>query len=99
MADPTQSPSSRPPFLTATPGPITPSATPSGTPTTVPDARWNAIVADLATRGVTDAPQLVSATAVTWNNGALGCAQPGQSYTQAIIDGMQVVVTAGGTHI
>ena len=92
MADPTGSSSTRPPFQTTTPGPIGP----SGTPTDVPDAKWDAIVDDLAGRGVTG-PELVSATAVTWQNGALGCPQPGQNYTQALVDGMQVIVTAGGT--
>lgn len=87
----TGSSSTRPPFQTTTPGPIGP----SGTPTDVPDARWDAIVDDLAGRGV-GAPELVSATAVTWQNGALGCPQPGQSYTQALVDGMRVVVTADG---
>lgn len=92
MADPTGAPSTRPPFQTTTPGPIGP----SGTPTDVPDAKWAAIVDDLAGRGAAS-PELVSATAVTWQNGALGCPQPGQSYTQAIIDGLQVIVRAGGT--
>lgn len=92
MADPSGSPSTRPPFQTTTPGPIAP----SGTPTTVPTAKWDAIVADLADRGAAS-PALVSATAVTWPNGALGCPQPGQSYTQALVDGMQVIVTADGT--
>lgn len=94
MADatpPDSRPSSsvRPPFQTTTPGPI---ATP-GTSATVPVARWDAIVADLAGRGVTGTPTLVSAAHVTWNNGALGCPTPGQSYTQAIIDGMRVIVS------
>jgi hypothetical protein len=93
MADSTPPASSRPPFLTTTPGPI---ASP-GTPTDVPAERWDAIVADLAGRGVTGTPELVSARAVTWNNGALGCPHPGVSYTQALVPGMQVVVSVEGT--
>ncbi len=89
MADSTQPTSSRPPFATTTPGPITP----SGPSVAVPPARWDAIVADLAARGVTGTPELVSAQSVTWNSGALGCPQPGQSYTQALVDGMRVIVT------
>lgn len=89
---PAASTSSRPPFQTSTPGAIAP----TGTPTQVPDARWDAIVADLSTRGVSGTPELVSAEAVTFTDGSLGCATPGQSYTQAMIDGMRVVVTAGG---
>jgi hypothetical protein len=92
VADPTQPESRRPPVLTTTPGPVT---TP-GTPAEVSEARWDAIVADLRSRGVTGAPALVSAQAVTWSSGALGCPQPGRSYTQAMVEGMQVVVTASG---
>ena len=89
---PSASASSRPPFQTSTPGPVAP----TGTPTEVPQARWDALVTDLSARGVTGAPELVSAEAVTFSDGSLGCAAPGQSYTQAVVDGMRVVVTAGG---
>lgn len=91
MDDPSTPPSStRPPFFTATPGPISP----TGTPTAVPAARWSAIVANLAARGISGTPEIVSAEAVTWPDGALGCPQPGMSYTQATVDGMRVVVKA-----
>lgn len=79
--------SSRPPFITTSP------MAPTGTPTQVPETRWSAILADLASRAVTGTPELVSAEAVTFNDGSLGCAKPGQSYTQAIVDGMRVIVT------
>jgi hypothetical protein len=94
---PMESPSnSRPPFQTATPSPST--GTSTGTSTDVPPERWTAIIGDLTTRGVpTDAVALVSARSVTWNDGSLGCPQPGQSYTQAIVPGMQVVVKVGTT--
>ena len=97
---PTQPASSR--FPTVTPGSLAPGMGPgqpvaSGDPTEVPPARWDAIVADLESRGVTATPELVSALAVTWTSGALGCGKPGQSYTQALVDGMQVIVTADGT--
>ena len=91
MTEPsTPSPSERPPFLTATPGPVGP----SGTPTEVPPARWDAITSDLGERGVSGEVVLVSAEQVTWPNGALGCPQPGNSYTQSLVDGMRVVVSA-----
>jgi len=86
------SPSSRPPLQTTTPGPVGP----TGTAIAVPQSRWDALVADLATRGVTGTPELVSSEAVTFNDGSLGCATPGQSYTQAQIDGMRVVVSVNG---
>lgn len=90
---PAQPTPTRAPFQATTRGPIAP----TGEPVAVPAARWDAIVADLAERGVTGTPELVSAHAVTWNNGALGCPSPGVSYTQAIVDGMRVVVEVDGT--
>lgn len=77
------------------------SATPGGSPgpgtnDDVPPKRWAAIISDLTTRGVPiDSVALVSARSVTWNDGALGCPKPGQSYTQAQVPGMQVVVKVG----
>jgi len=94
MAEPSQSPSgpvSLPPH-----GVVTPSSSPMGTPADVPAAKWDAIAHDLADRGVTGTPTLVSSEAVTWNNGALGCPQPGGTYTQALINGMRVVVSVDG---
>jgi hypothetical protein len=31
----------------------------------------------------------------TWNDGSLGCPQPGMNYTQALVPGWQVIVAAG----
>lgn len=96
MTDPTpsqpQPSATRTPFETTPRGPIEP----TGEPATVSPGRWDAIVADLAARGVTGTPELVSARAVTWNNGALGCPSPGVSYTQALVEGMRVVVSVDG---
>ena len=66
-------------------------------PEGIPDAVWAAILTDLErqTRGSSD-HDVVSAEAVTWNDGSLGCPQPGQAYTQAIVDGYQVVLEVGG---
>lgn len=79
---------SRPPLRTAPAAPPTTSAT-------VPAVRWAAIEEDLRQRGVDAAPTLVLAEAVTWPNGALGCPRPGVMYTQALEDGMRVLVAAG----
>ncbi len=88
--------SARPPFQTASPLP-SPGATPSGSTEAVPPKRWAAILGDLGSRGApTDMVQLVSARSVTWPNGALGCPKPGSSYTQALVEGMQVVVSVEG---
>lgn len=40
--------------------------------------------------------EVVRAQAVTWNDGSLGCPEPGQMYTQALVDGYWVVLRAGG---
>jgi len=85
--------SSRPPFQTTTPGAVGP----TGTPADVPADRWSAIEDDLVARGVAGAPELVSAEQVTFTDGSLGCAEPGQSYSQALVDGMRVIVSVEGT--
>lgn len=92
MTDPAATP--RPSLQTATP-----TASPSpGPETQVPPKRWAAILADLAGRGVpTDSVSLVSSRSVTWNDGSLGCPVPGQSYTQALVPGLQVLVRVDGT--
>ena len=38
--------------------------------------------------------ELVSAQAVTWPDGSLGCPQPGMSYTQALVPGYRIHVRA-----
>jgi hypothetical protein len=66
-------------------------------PTGIPATHWAAVLSDLAARGiVTEGVEVVTARAVTWPNGALGCPKPGMAYTQMIINGYQVVVSVGG---
>ena len=38
--------------------------------------------------------RLVSLEEVTWADGALGCAQPGQTYTMALVPGWRIVLAA-----
>jgi hypothetical protein len=80
-ADPTEEP------------PVTssPSSSPSGP---AADA-----VADLATRLDVDAAsiEVVAEEAVTWHDGSLGCAQPGFSYTQALVEGSRITLQVEGT--
>lgn len=40
--------------------------------------------------------KVVSAEAVTWPDGALGCPQPGMLYTQALVPGYRIRIDAGG---
>ena len=71
----------------------------SGTsaPEGIPDDVWEAILADLEhqTGGPSD-PEVVSAEAVTWSDGSLGCPEAGQAYTQALVDGYQVILEVDG---
>jgi hypothetical protein len=53
---------------------------------------------DLARRALVkpEAITVVSATEQEWSDGALGCPQPGQMYTQMIVPGYRVVLQANG---
>ena len=81
---------SRPPFTPM------PSLSSSGVPVEPPADRIDAIRADLAGRNVNaDDLVVVSAEERTWNDGSWGCPQPGQMYTQALVDGLQIIVKVG----
>lgn len=72
------------------------SALPAGTPVgiaAVPRELRRAVVADAAKRfGVAEsAVVLTRAEQVTWNDGSLGCPEPGRMYTQSLIAGYRVV--------
>lgn len=64
----------------------------------IPSDLLNRILADAGERtGVApDALVVTRAEAVTWNDGSLGCPEPGMFYTMALVDGYQIVVDAGG---
>ena len=95
-ASPTEAPSSRPPAETAQPS-ASADAAPDA-PQGIPQAVWDAIIEDLSPR--TDEPvasaTVVMAEAMTWNDGSLGCPVAGQVYTQALVDGYQVVLEVDG---
>jgi hypothetical protein len=40
--------------------------------------------------------EIVSAEAVVWPDGSLGCAEPGMNYTMAPVQGYRIVIRAGG---
>lgn len=63
----------------------------------IPDGVMNRLLADAENQTGTPAPDITVALArqVTWNDGALGCPEPGVMYTQALVDGYQVVLIAG----
>jgi hypothetical protein len=64
----------------------------------MPPDLLEAIVADLMERaGVgRSAVHVVRTEQVIWPDGSLGCPQPDQMYTQALVDGYQVVLEQGG---
>ena len=67
-------------------------------PEGIPASLWTAVLSDLEGRlgGPVSGPEVVSAAAMTWNDGSLGCPEPGQMYTQALVDGYHVVVEVDG---
>ncbi|CAN5555425.1 hypothetical protein BH23CHL7_BH23CHL7_17680 [soil metagenome] len=68
------------------------------TPGPVPEQMFIEMIEEAAVvAGVSPADVTVDrAEAVVWNNGSLGCPEPGQMYTQALVDGYWVVLRAGG---
>lgn len=54
-------------------------------------------MADASRRSGVDEADLVieKSVRVTWNDGSLGCPQPGMSYTQALVPGWQLIIRAG----
>jgi predicted small lipoprotein YifL len=64
----------------------------------VPAAILAELVADAAERAGVDPETIdvVQAAAVTWNDGSLGCPEPGMSYTMALVEGYHVILAAEG---
>jgi hypothetical protein len=74
-----------------------------GSPVTgeVPSAMLDAIVADAAAQtGIDEAEiEVIRAEQVTWNDGSLGCPEPGMLYTQALVEGYHVVLDVDGEEL
>lgn len=64
----------------------------------IPADLLNQIIAALAEKLGIDpgAIAVVKAESVTWNDGSLGCPQPGLMYTQALVPGYHVVLDVNG---
>ena len=64
-----------------------------------PDDLVTTLTADAAERAGVDPAEVEvrSSERVTWPDGGLGCPEPGQSYTQALVDGYRVILVAGET--
>lgn len=67
----------------------------------VPSEYLEPIVADAADHaGVpVDEVAVTRAEPAIWNDGSLGCPEPGMAYIQVIIDGYWVELTAGGRNL
>lgn len=67
----------------------------------VPQELLDQILADASRRtGVAvDELEITFAEAITWSDGSLDCPEPGQLYTQALVDGHQVVIDAAGEEL
>ena len=65
----------------------------------VPESLMRSIKEDLAGKldGSIDAIEVLSAVAVNWSDGSLGCARPDHVYTQAIVPGYRVILGYNGT--
>lgn len=74
---------------------VDPSTSPSGAPAQPDVVR---AVDDLAaTLGVDAADvEVVSVEEVTWRDASRGCAEPGMSYAQVLVDGSRITLRAGG---
>ena len=68
-------------------------------PDGIPSEVWQAILTDLERRLGTpmEDVSVLTAAAETWSDGSLGCPKDGEMYTQALVDGYQVVVEVAGT--
>jgi hypothetical protein len=91
----------------ATSGPIhtttpTPKSTPTGetrtVPSEIPQKILDPILKEAASLAKVARDQLVivRAESVIWNDGSLGCPEPGMGYTQALVNGYWVVIKGGG---
>ncbi|NEE03017.1 hypothetical protein [Phytoactinopolyspora halotolerans] len=103
MPEPTQEPTGEEtptrPVPDLTPAPPTPGERPvTGE---VPDTHMDAVIADAVERSGASAEDLtvVRSQAVQWSDGSLGCPEPGQVYTQAIVDGYWVELETDDEHL
>lgn len=63
----------------------------------VPPELFDAVLADLITnQGVQrESIHVVKSEAIIWNDGSIGCPEPGVMYTQALVNGYQLIFGSG----
>jgi hypothetical protein len=83
------------PSETPTPSPRPESSHPQ---TDVPQRILDLILTGAATLAKVPVEQvvIVRAESALWNDGSLGCPEPGMAYTQALVNGYWVVIKAAG---
>jgi hypothetical protein len=64
----------------------------------VPEPLFEIVLADLLDRTGSDRSmvKVIKSEFVVWSDGSLGCPQPGMMYTQALVDGYQVIFDING---
>jgi hypothetical protein len=64
----------------------------------VPDEMMGKIIDDLLTRIAANRTDIkvLHAESLVWNDGSLGCGQPGQVYTQALVPGYHIILDHEG---
>jgi hypothetical protein len=82
----------------ASPEPVPPPTATTPVTGEVPPDVMGVVMADLASRsGIAEAGiSVVRSEQVVWSDGSLGCPLPGETYTQALVDGYWIVLEAGG---
>ena len=94
------SPSTLPTTVPDTPASSVPESTVAGDTTLPgewPESVGEAVAALAADTGRDAADiEVVAHERVTWRNGALGCPEPGRSYTQALVPGYRIELTLDG---
>lgn len=65
----------------------------------VPEEIMDSLIVDATERTGADPEgiEVLRAEQVTWNDGSLGCPEPGQVYTQALVEGYHVEMKSGAT--
>ena len=84
--------------LVNTPERVPTAGTPMPVVGEVPGELLDDILADAAARASLSSSEInvVRAQEQTWSDGSMGCPQPGQMYTQAQVNGYQVILAAAG---
>ena len=74
---------------------------PSASGDGIPPDLLNRVIADAASGAGVDRSdiEVVTAEAVTWSDGSLGCPEPGMMYTQALVPGYRVVLEIDGEQL